>query len=220
MRPAAVTGLAAEAAIARAIGWTAVAAGGEPAGTRAAIERLVAEGVQALLSFGICGGLDPSLAPGTLVLPHAVRCPSGERIAVDRTWRERAAASLAQAGLAAASSDMIGASVLAISVADKRALFAASAAAGVDLESGFVAEAAQRRGLPFLVLRAVADPARRGLPPAARIGLGPTGEAAVGRVLWSLARAPRQLPGLVRVALDTGRALRSLRRAARALAAM
>src|SRR5690348_3529706 len=92
-----------------------------------------------------------------------------------------------------------------------------SAAIAIDLESHLVADAAAAAGLPFAVLRAVADPAGRALPPAALIGLDAAGRPALGRILWSLMRQPAQLPALLQVARDTRRALAALRRAAEAL---
>lgn len=216
---AAVTGLAAEARIARRAGLAAAASGGDPGRTVAAIAELIADGASALVSFGICGGLDPALEPGALLLPHWVRDESGARFAVDAAWRGRVAASLAASGQAAAAGDLIGRAAIVATPAQKAALFAAGGAVGADLESHVVARAALRAGLPFLVLRAVADPAARALPPAALIELDGAGRPRLGAVLGSLARRPQQLPALLRVAGDARRALAALRRAAPALAA-
>ncbi|HXY98540.1 MAG TPA: nucleoside phosphorylase [Stellaceae bacterium] len=213
MALAAVTGLAAEATIARRAGLRAAAAGG--GGTRIAslIAGLIAEGANGLVSFGICGGLDPALASGSLLLPLAVREETGARLPVDRAWHAAVAAALAEAGIAAATGDLLGAAAPAATPERKRALHAGGAVA-VDLESHFVAQAARAARLPFLVLRAVADPAARRLPPAALAGLDDEGHAALGPVLQSLWRQPAQLPALVQIACETKAALRALRRAA------
>ena len=215
---AAVTGLAAEARIARRAGLAAAAAGGDSGRTESAIAELIADGASALVSFGICGGLDPALAPGALLLPHWVRDESGARFAVDAAWRGRVAAALAAHGQVAAAGDLLGADAVVATPAQKAVLFAASGAVGADLESHVVARAALRAGLPFLALRAVADPAARGLPPAALIELDSQGRPALGAVLGSLLRRPGQLPALLRVAGDARRALAALRRAAPMLA--
>ncbi|MGO8920042.1 MAG: nucleoside phosphorylase [Stellaceae bacterium] len=214
---AAVTGLAAEATIARRAGMRAAAAGGDGVRTAAIIARLVAEGASGLLSFGICGGLDPALASGQLLLPLAVRDEAGGRLAVDRAWHRAVAAALAQAGIAVATGDVLGAAGIVATPERKRALRAGGAIA-CDLESHLVAEAAVAAGMPFLVLRAVADPARRRLPPAALVGLDAEGHAALGAVLLSIFRYPMQLPALLRIAHETSAALRALRRAAPVLA--
>ncbi len=219
VRPtAAVTGLAAEACIVRRIGWRAVAVGGDADRTRRAIAQLIAEGASALVSFGICGGLDPALGSGALILPHAVSSEDGRHRRVDAALRGALAAALGRAGIAAAGGDVIGAARAADTPSRKAALHRRSGAIAVDLESHLVADAAAAAGIPFAVLRAVADPAERALPPAALIGLDAAGRPALGRVLLSLARQPGQLPTLLQLARDTRRALAALRRAGNALA--
>jgi adenosylhomocysteine nucleosidase len=219
MRVAAVTGLAAEARIARRAGLGAAASGGDAARSRAVIAQLIDDGATALVSFGICGGLDPALQPGCLLLPEAVRDEAGKRWAVERAWHARMAAALAARGIGARQGDLLGADAIVASPERKAVLRRESGAIAVDLESHHVARAAVESGLPFLVLRAVADPAERALPAAALIELDADGRPALPAVLLSLARHPAQLPALLRVAIDTRRALRALGRVAVALAA-
>jgi adenosylhomocysteine nucleosidase len=214
---AAVTGLAAEARIAERIGWRAVAAGGDAERTRRAMAPLVADGVRALVSFGICGALDPALNPGALILPQVVIAEDGRRHRIDVALRSVLAAALGRARVVALAGDILGAVRAADTPSRKAALNRQSGAVAVDLESHLVADAAAAAGLPFAVLRAVADPAERALPPAALIGLDAAGRPALGRILLSLARHPGQLPALVRLAGDTRRALATLRRAGDAL---
>ncbi|HEX7968634.1 MAG TPA: hypothetical protein VF502_10460 [Stellaceae bacterium] len=216
---AAVTGLVAEARIARGMGWRAVAAGGREEGTRAAIARLIADGAAALASFGICGGLDPALRSGALILPHAVLGEDGDRYAVHAGLHRTLAAALEQAGIGAFTGDMLGAAAAADTPSRKATLHRQGGVA-VDLESHLVAGAAAEARIPFIVLRAVADPAERALPPAALIGLDEEGRTALGPVLRSIARQPGQVSALLRLALDTHHALASLRRAARALGSL
>jgi hopanoid-associated phosphorylase len=195
----AVTGLRAEAEIARRAGLRAVCAGGVPARTAAALERAVAEGASFLLSFGIAGALDPSLPPGALVVASAVLDDEG-----------RAFDAVVPPVGGAVVGPVRGSAAIAATAAVKAALYADGGALCVDLESHVVAAAAQRAGLEFAVLRAIADPARRPLPPAALLELKPDGTPALGRVLGSVARHPGQIPALLRLALDTRAALRSL----------
>jgi adenosylhomocysteine nucleosidase len=198
-RPGFVTGLRAEAALVAALG-PAEAGGGLPAGAAAAAKRLVAQGATALISFGLCGGLDPALRPGALVVPRVV-LSQGRRLAC--------APALA-AALGGWSADaLLSAEAVAADPATKAELFRATGAAGIDLESGAVAEAAAAARLPFAVLRAVCDPAEAGLPPAALAALDPQGRIAIRAVGASLLRHPRQLPAL----LALGRAAAAARRA-------
>lgn len=213
MEIAAITGLEAEARIARRAGFAARASGGIAVQTFAAAESFLAQGVHTLLSFGIAGALAPHLVPGTLLLPRAVVEESGTRRMVDAGWRARLAEALAAAGLHAEPGDLLGADEAAASRTRKAALFAATGAVAIDLESHIVARSAARAGGSFVVLRAIADPAERDLPPAALEGLDPAGMPAVRRVFHSVLRRPGQIVPLIRLAGDTRRALLALRSA-------
>ncbi len=115
--------------------------------------------------------------------------------------------------LASVAPDISGVVKPLASVAAKAALYAATGAAAVDMESAFVARAAARHGLPFTILRAIADPAQRPLPPAALVAMRADGGVALGAVLGALAQNPGQLPDLVRLGLDSRRGFSSLVRA-------
>jgi len=213
MSLAAITGLRAEARIATRGGLAAQATGGVAAQTTAVADLLLAQGAEALVSFGIAGALAPGLAPGTLILPCAVIAEDGSRYAVDEAWHARIEDALAAAALRVETGDILGAKEAASSRARKAALFAKTGALAVDLESHLVAHAAARAGKPFLVLRAIADPAMRDLPQAAVNGLDETGAPALGRILKSVTRHPAQIAALLRLAGDTRRALFALRSA-------
>jgi hypothetical protein len=60
-----VVGLKAEALLARRLGVPVMIGGGTAAGAEMAARRAVAEGATALVSFGLAGGLDPSLRPAS-----------------------------------------------------------------------------------------------------------------------------------------------------------
>ena len=212
MRLAAVCGFAAEARLARRFGIEAFATAGDVARGHALAGR-AAEAADGLLSFGIAGGLAPRLAPGTLLLPRAVLTESRERLDVDRELHRRSLAALAEAELHAETGDLLGLESVVATRQAKAAHHARHGAAAADLESIHVARAARQAGKPFLVLRAVADPAARRLPAAALVGLHPSGRTAPGRVLVSLLRQPGQIPDLVATARDTRRALAALRAA-------
>jgi adenosylhomocysteine nucleosidase len=195
-----VTGLRAEARVAARLG-AAEAGGGLPPGARAAAERLVRQGATALVSFGLCGGLDPSLRPGVLVVPRRVLC-AGQHHDTD------AALSSALGGWTAYI--LLADETAAADSATKRRLLEATGAGAIDLESGAVAEVAAQAGLPFAVLRAVCDPAEAGLPPAALAALDPRGRISALAVGASLLREPRQIPALLALGRAAGMARAAL----------
>jgi adenosylhomocysteine nucleosidase len=218
MSVGAVCGFRAEAIIAERLGLLAEPGGGSVAGTAAAIEWLLADGVRALVSFGIAGALSPTLKCGALVLPAVVRSDDGAAHWVDRDWHARLAAAAAAKGIAVAVGGMLGSDAAVVTAAEKAALHGTTNALVVDMESVRVAVAASRARVPFVILRAIADPAARDLPPAARIPLRANGRADLAAVMASVAKQPGQVPALLRLAGETAAALWALGRAGRALA--
>ena len=210
MKVGAVTGLEAEARVARRAGIIAKPSGGIAAQTIAVAESLLNDGADALISFGIAGALGPGLRPGNLLVPRAVIEETGRRYAVDTEWQTGVAQALRGAGQRIDEGDLLGAGQAAASPAYKAELHRITGAMAIDLESHLVAQVAAQAGRPFLVLRAVADSATQPLPDAAVHGLAANGKPALGRVLLSIARDPRQIPALIGLAGDTRRALDAL----------
>ena len=99
---------------------------------------------------------------------------------------------------------------IAATAAAKRRIHRLTQAHAIDLESGAVAATAAAHGLPFVVIRAICDPADRDLPPAALLALGPHGAIGLGRVLRSVLANPRQIPALLALARDARTARRAL----------
>ena len=112
---------------------------------------------------------------------------------------------------------LVGMDTVVATSADKRALGAATGAIGVDTESHVVAAFAAIHGIPFAVFRVIADPVGRAIAPAATRGMRSDGSVNACAVLDSVARAPHQLPVLLRNALDARTALRALSRGLRLL---
>ena len=153
----------------------------------------------AILSLGIAGGLDPALRPGDLVVARDVVAEARWR--ADEAW----SAAIAEA-CGALRADIAGTDRVIASARAKATLRAATGAVAVDMESAAVA----RLGVPFAVLRAIADTADEALPAAAAVGLDAAGNPAPWRVMHALLRRPQDLPGLIRLAWRSRTALAAL----------
>ncbi|AHB06853.1 hypothetical protein LV28_21720 [Pandoraea pnomenusa] len=211
MRPSVivVTGMPFEARIARGDGVRVVCA--QNATLAADLEGAIASsgGARGLVSFGTAGGLIPGLTPGQWVIAHKVldMPRQAHEYVTSIAWAD----ALHRAMPGALRADMAGVTAPVVSVGDKAALFRESGAAAADMESHIVARVAHAHGLPFVVARVVIDPAERTLPPAALAGMRSDGSTDILGVLRSLAANPRQLPALLRVGQDAGRARQALR---------
>lgn len=169
-------------------------------------------GISGFISIGVAGGLSPEFHPGDVVVASTVitaratfrTCPD---------WSRSILTALPNAHY----TPVFGAEEPVMSVLEKEALWNATGAAAVDMESGPVAEIAARYGLPFTVLRVVLDPAHRALPPSALAGAREDGKTDPLAVMKSLIRRPGDLPGLLSLADDTRRASGALARSREAL---
>jgi hopanoid-associated phosphorylase len=177
----------------------------------------VAAGVRGLVSFGVAGGLDPSLRPGDLVIATAVWRRSDEAaIGASETWGRSIEAAVGTRSRVH-TGVIAGVDAPVISAAQKRVLHTDSTALAVDMESHGIAAAAVEAALPLLVIRAIADPATRTIPAAALAGMGDDGRLRPMAVLHGLLASPGDLPGLIRLARDSAAAMRSLSVAAQVL---
>lgn len=202
----AVTGLRAEARIAaRSSGVKAVAGGGNAARLEALAKQAIKDGAGALISYGIAAGLEPNMTPGMCAVAGEV-VHEGKSYATNADW----SVAIKQAVGVAELVTIAGVDHVLQSQAEKSALHAKCGAVAADMESHIVARLAAEHGLPFAVLRAIADPVSRAIPAAALAGMGTDGHVKIGAVLLSLAGNPAQLPALLHLAADTRAAFRTL----------
>ena len=211
-----VTGMMAEARrLPRGVAGSAplvACSGADSARAAAAARRLIADGAEALLSFGLAGGLDPRLNPGDLIVADMVVDRDRQLYDTDLAWRVALFQALDPARPTGGA--VVGSEAPVATTDDKTRLRDATGAVAVDMESFAVASVADEAGVPFAILRAVADPLWRDVPPAARVGLAEDGGVRVGAVLASVIRTPWQLTSLVAIAIEARQGLAALGRAA------
>ena len=177
---------------------------------------LVEAGAQALVSWGMAGGLDPAFAPGTIFLPSEVASPDGAAvIATDQPWRERLGARLTPGNRPVLQGRLLTSPKAVGTRADKAALLRQTGAGAVDMESLAIAEVARSRQLPFLAIRVIVDGAADTLPHAVTAAADSEGHLQVWRLLGALARTPGELSALLRLGGRYRLANRSLAAVAR-----
>jgi adenosylhomocysteine nucleosidase len=205
-----VTGMAQEARIAAGPGMTVICSSSDPQQLRALLTVFDPSTIRGVISFGIAGGLDPTLRSGDVVV--ATEVLSGDtRWLAGLALNEELIASVAQGSRRVVRGGLAGVEQMVVAQSRKAALRSETGAAAVDMESHIAAAYAAEAGLPFAALRVISDPASRALPALARSAIKPNGEIDLRKVLSGVARNPLTLRALVSTGIDFNRALRSLR---------
>jgi hopanoid-associated phosphorylase len=200
----AVVGLAIEARIA---GAPAMVADGDR--TAFLLRDAIAQGVRGIISFGVCGGLDPKLRPGKVVIASSVFAGKDEAYPTDLLWAEELLRMIPGSGY----SPIAGVASPMTSFEERRDFHATTGAVAVDMESQIAARIAAEFRIPFAACRVVLNPAHRILPRAALINIGPAGKPGLRKIGGSVLKDPRQLPSLGRLAVDAVIAVLALRSA-------
>jgi adenosylhomocysteine nucleosidase len=184
----------------------------------AAARRLVLAGATALASYGMAGGLDPTLVCGAVLLPQDVAACDGSGAAgatvslTSPQWRQRLRAALPASCIAGEGTLLTCEQPLGRDA--KAAAWHRSGAAAVDMESAAVGQVAAQARLPFIALRVIVDTAADELP-AAVIAAGAGGRLRLGRLLGGLLRAPEDIGALIRLSARYRIATRTLAALAR-----
>jgi adenosylhomocysteine nucleosidase len=205
-----VTGLVQEARIAAGPGMTVICSSSDPQQLRALLTVFDPSTIRGVISFGVAGGLDPSLKSGDVVVATEV-------LAGDTRWlaglalNEELIESVALGSSRVVRGGLAGVEEVVAASSVKAALHLETGAAAVDMESHIAAAYAEESGLPFAALRVISDPATRALPALAMAAIKPNGDIDLRKVLRGVARNPMTLRALVSTGIDFNRALRTLR---------
>jgi len=205
-----VTGLAQEARIAAGPGLTVICSSSDPQQLRELLTVFDPTTIRGVVSFGVAGGLDPTLKSGDVVMATEVLAGDTKWLA-DLAFNEDLIEGTGPRRGRIVRGRLAGAEQLIVARKHKEALHLETGAAAVDMESHIAAAYAAEAGLPFAAIRVVSDPAHRALPSLARAAIKPNGGIDLRKVFGSIARNPLTLRELVSTGLDFSRALRSLR---------
>jgi len=182
------------------------------AGARRATQQLVDLGVDALASWGMAVGLDPGLAPGTIIIPARVIGSQTHEYAPDILWRRRLLDRLGDA-VTICENPLADAPSILDTPDAKAAFFERTGAAVADMESAAVARVAVEHELPLLVIRVVLDAAAVTLPGSLGRMIDDTGRVRVPQLMIRAALDPRnwpRWPGLARSFLTARTAMRTV----------
>lgn len=171
---------------------------GNEAAYTAAAELYNREAVVGLVSFGVAGALDESLQPGCLVLPETVLM-SEQQYATSDEWRTRIQHYL-PAHIAITHKPLITSREVLATTTAKHALATRSGGCAVDMESGAIATVAAEKNIPFITIRAIADPVEFSPPAVLMQALQPDGRIKLLPLLTLLAKRSLTLRELLQLA--------------------
>ena len=190
--------------------------GAGPNNARLAAELLITNGATRLISWGCAAALSETLKPGDLLLAGSLIDSCNNKISIESEWRNYAESQLLKylpvhCGCLAESEIIVSTSK------DKIKLRSQTAAIALDMESIAVAKVAGHYSLPFLTIRAIADPVRMDLPTSVNYALNNEGDIVLSRLLFHLACHPAQLKGLIKLGLYFNNAKSTLKLVAKHL---
>ncbi|HZC03742.1 MAG TPA: purine phosphorylase, partial [Gammaproteobacteria bacterium] len=122
---------------------------------RSAADQLLRQGAQALVSWGTAGALERTLTAGTLILPTTVTDLT-RTFYVDPASHRRIRGTLKDR-LPVRTGTLIQSTKIVTRPEQKAELFTRTGAVAVDMESAAIGEVAAQAGVPFLVVRGIAD---------------------------------------------------------------
>ena len=172
-----------------------------------------------VISWGVCGGLDPRLRPGDLVVGSEV-VSDHENIRTDELVALSIEKRLINAGARVVVGRFANANAPVLTARAKAKLRNATEAAAVDMESLSAGRFALAQRTRFAILRAVADPAGQDLPLLVLKAVDSRGRVKRAAAIKELVRSPGQFMAALAVARQSKAALRALDRARRPLASV
>ena len=185
-----------------------------PERAEAGARELIAKGAEALVSFGVSGGIAPEISAGTLILARAG--VFGDTIFETTTFWRQSLKDMLPPNIIIEEGPIVGVDKMIASPEAKQRLHANTGALACDMESHTVAQVAAEVGLPFIAVRAISDPAGRDVPKWVLHCLSGEGDVDYQSLILALARRPWALPALMALAGNSKKAFGALRRVARA----
>lgn len=165
---------------------------------RLAARALLEKGATALVSWGTAGGLLPGLPPGSLILPESIIAADQSVYYVDPVWHERLSSQLKKY-VDFYKGPLAESTVVLASCAEKAILAQRTGAIAVDMESASISAIAKEAGVPFMVIRAITDPAEMAIPRCALNSIDEFGRVRLLKLIQCLARDPMELLVLSRL---------------------
>ncbi len=166
---------------------------------KTAAENLVKKKVDRLVSWGCAAALIPDLKPGDLTLAECCVVADGKTIGSVTGWAQQVKKYFT-GKLTVIVGQLAESQSIVSSGKGKAELGKMTGAIALDMESAAIARVAVTNGLPFLAVRAIADPLGFTLPEAVSRSVE-DGQVHTRKLVTFLLTHPLQLPALLRLGL-------------------
>ena len=150
-----MTGLVQEARIAAGPGMAVICSSSDPHQLRALLTVFDPTTIRGVISFGVAGGLDPSLKSGDVVVADEVMAGENRWLAGFALNDDLIGKLTVGLGRRVVRGGLAGVEDVVVAQASKAALRNETGAAAVDMESHIAAAYAAEAGLPFAALRVI-----------------------------------------------------------------
>lgn len=178
-----------------------------------AAQTLIAADVDALVSWGVAGALDPGLVSGDTVLPIQVFDSEQNVYATDHAWHAALQSRLGQQRLFA-DGTILSVQDVQHDVRSKSDLHQATQALAVDMESAAVARVALSANKPFVVVRTIFDSVSMRIPASSTNATDQYGQVSIPKLISGLARKPAEVLQYPQMIGSFAKAKKSLQRVA------
>lgn len=172
---------------------------------------LAKQGAKGLVSFGIAGGLSEAAPVGALFLPQTIVSEDGTVYPTDSAWRTRLCRILSP-HVAHQEASLVSLPYGLEDERKKRAWYDQTGAYAVDMESYGLARGAAEARLPCLVIRVISDSVYDRLPASVISAMGKGGTIDLGVIMREASKNPVEFLHLIRFAIKTIKATKTLRR--------
>ena len=177
-----------------------------------AARAMVQAGMDVLVSWGTAGAVAAHLHAGDLCVPEAILGFDDQVYQTAKHWRSSVVNKLVDCPCDIYLGQMADA-VRVLTTADEKTGITErnKSVIAVDMESAAIAAVAGDTEKPFIVIRVISDAAGTVIPDIAIKISDPFGRVRLTRLLSQTLTRPLQIPGLIKLALDYGKAARTMR---------
>lgn len=180
---------------------------------RDAAAGLMEHGIDALISWGVAGALEPSLITGDVLIPDLI-IMEHEHFSPSSRWTDNIKAHLAKTLPNIKSGGICTTTEICAATENKQNLLHKTGAQAVEMESAAIAKLACEKNIDFIAVKAISDEADTAIPDAVLSGIDNAGTLDLLSFLNSCCRRPGQVLQIIKTASDYKKALNTLKKIA------